>query len=379
MKIRSRNFKKNKETFNFWPSFADVMATITLVFFLLFLLAFIQSIITSNYLKFSLTELDTSKKTLEDTKKTLIEAQNNLEMKNLEISDADKKLMLLIQDMNKTKAEVEKGILELSLSEKQIEEGKLELIQSEKEAKEWAIRLEELKAEREKILKTLNLMNRELNIQNDIITASNAELGDLRSKLNEVAVLRIDILEKVKNAIEMEIGKITENKDSLVSIGENANIIINESVVFDYNSFNIRDEGKTLLSDMAKAFENVLDDDNVRDNIDTINIEGHTDETGSAEYNMDLSSKRATTVVNYLLTSNPSLEKKYGKYFSAIGYSEFRPLIVPDPLLTRQESIEVGKINRRIEISIKIKDPNVIKMISEYLENSTIIESTTGD
>ena len=56
--------------------------------------------------------------------------------------------------------------------------------------------------------------------------------------------MRLDVLEKVKQSIEREIGKRNERGEELVTIGENANIIINENLVFGYNSYNIKAEGK---------------------------------------------------------------------------------------------------------------------------------------
>jgi chemotaxis protein MotB len=63
------------------------------------------------------------------------------------------------------------------------------------------------------------------------------------------------------------------------------------------------------------------------------------------------------------MASNPSLEIKYGKYFSASGYSEFRPIAEGTSEAARQR-------NRRIEISINIKDSNVQKIIDDYLSST---------
>ena len=163
--------------------------------------------------------------------------------------------------MEKTRAEVERGIIELTLSQEEIEE------------------------------------------QKEIIAMSNKELGDLREKLEKIAVLRLDVLEKVKQSIEREIGKRNERGEELVTIGENANIIINENLVFGYNSYNIKEEGKKLLDQFAIAFERILDDRSIRDYIDSINIEGFTDDTGDSYYNRELSARGRLQFVNYLMQS----------------------------------------------------------------------------
>ncbi len=234
--------------------------------------------------------------------------------------------------------------------------------------------LNAIKAQRALILADLEqgkqelaLSEKEIENQRKIIAASNAELGTLRTKLQQVAVLRLDILQKVKESIEKEMGKTNDEGKELVTIGENANIIINESLVFDYNSYTVKDEGKELLKQLSVAFEKVLDDDNVRYSIDAVNIEGHTDSVGDTQYNRELSTKRSTTVVNYLMQSNPSLEDKYGQYFAASGYSEFRPI-------TTEHSEKDRKMNRRIEISIIIKDSSVQKIIEDYLTEAEKVE-----
>ncbi len=300
--------RRNPETEeNFWPSFTDMISTIALILFFLMLIAYINNIITG--------------KNLEYAKQQLVDSQLKLEESRAEISQAEKQLRLLEDDLDKTMAEVEIGEIALKLSEEEIDK------------------------------------------QREIIAESNQELGDLRSKLEGIAVLRLSLLEAVKASIEENLGGTAASGEELVSIADNGNIVINESLVFAYDSFTIIPEGKPLLDRLADAFEKVLDDSEIRSSIDAINIQGHTDERGSAEYNRELSSKRAYTVVNYLLNSNTDLESKYGAYFAASGFSEFRPL-------SEGTTTEDYAMNRRIEISVILKDANVQNIIDEYLMES---------
>ncbi|MFZ5967237.1 MAG: OmpA family protein [Bacillota bacterium] len=310
MKIRKRNFKRSSEEQNFWPSFTDMISTIALILFILMLLAYIQNIISGKNLEFA--------------KKELMDTQKQLESSMAEISQADKKLRLLKDELEEVMAEVEEGQIALTLSEEQIKE------------------------------------------QQEIIAESNRELGQVRAKLKGIALLRLDVLQKVKASIEGELGKTNHSGQELVSIASNGNIVINEGLVFEYNSYAIKPEGKELLKNLSKAFEKVLDDRDVRKNIDAISIQGHTDDTGSAEYNRDLSSKRASAVVNYLMSSNPGIESKYGSYFVASGYSEFRPL-------EKGTSEDARAKNRRIEISLILKDSNIQNVIDDYMEESSAI------
>ena len=112
----------------------------------------------------------------------------------------------------------------------------------------------------------------------------------------------------------------------------------------------------------------MLGDPAVRENIDTVVIQGHTDERGSSAYNWDLSAKRATAVLEALFQSNETLADLYGSYFSASAYSKFRPV---DPGKTDASYQQ----NRRIEISVVPKDANVRKVIDAYMAR---VPATTG-
>jgi len=225
---------------------------------------------------------------------------------------------------------------------------------------------QELKSIRKQIEDTkaqLSISQRRIEEQKAVIAANSKELDNLRGRLQSIALLRMDIMKKVKESVEKELGSYSSRGEELVSIGDNANIIINESLVFDYDSYKLKPEAKELLSELAKSLERVLEDSEIREYIDYISIEGHTDSLGSAQYNRELSARRATEVVNYLLISNPELERKYGRYFGANGFSEFRPVNTG----TDEKSLAE---NRRIEISIVIKDSSIQELISKYLADS---------
>lgn len=300
MKLRRRNFKKDAESENFWPSFTDMISTIALILFFLMLLGYIQNIIIS---------------------KNWSATKEQLSQSRADISEKKRQLRLLEDELEDTMAEIEEGEIALKLSEEQIEE------------------------------------------QRQIIAESNKELGNLRSKLQGIAVLRLDVLKKVKSSVEKELGKTNDQGEELVLISDNGNIVINEGLVFDFGSSKLKPEGKELLQQLAQAFERVLDDSGIKVNIDAINIQGHTDDVGSPESNRKLSADRSRAVVDYLMSSNKDLENKYGRYFVASAYSEFRPI-------SSGTSDSARAKNRRIEISIILKDSNVQNVIDDYLQET---------
>ncbi len=298
MKARRRYFGGGAQAYDFWPSFTDVMSTLTLILFFLMLLAYLQNIIFGNNLE---------------------HAKQQLEISKTDIASAERELRLIRMETDKTKAALE-------LSQKEIEN------------------------------------------QRAVISMSNEELNRLRQRLQSIAFLRLDVLKKVKESVEQELGRYNDKGQELVSIGNNANIVINESLVFAYNSYTLKPEAKILLTQLSKAFERVLENSEVRESIDAISIDGHADSLGDSDYNRELSARRATEVVNFMFKANPDLEIKYGKYFAANGFSEFRPVSTG----TDEES---RAANRRIEISITVKDSNIQKVIEKYLyETEGILE-----
>ncbi len=299
-KIRRRRGGSKPEADNFWPAFTDIMSTIALILFFLILISYLSNIIVSK-------DLNAKKQELADAK--------------AEISRAEDRLELLKDDLQKTMAEVKRGQKALKLSMEEIEE------------------------------------------QKQIIANSNKELGNLRDKLYGIAVLRLDVLEKVKDSMESSLQATNVKGENLVRISDNGNIILNEALVFDTDSYVVKEEGKVLLDKLAVAFETILKDREIRTYIDAIDIQGHTDERGSTDYNRTLSARRAASVLNYLMKSNKNLETDYGSYFTASAYSEYRPV---DKAKTEKAYAK----NRRIEISVILKDAKIQDVINKYLKDS---------
>ena len=71
-----------------------------------------------------------------------------------------------------------------------------------------------------------------------------------------------------------------------------------------------------------------------------VDVDGHTDSTGSPSHNQGLSERRAASVANYLATQGVDQRR-----MSAIGYGQDRPIA--------SNATEAGRAqNRRVEISI---------------------------
>jgi chemotaxis protein MotB len=297
MRNRRRLILSDDGAENFWPSFTDLISTVAMILFVLVLLAYIQNLISG--------------KNLDAVKAELSAAMLRLRSSQQEIASSERKLKVLA-------AEIEAGQTQLKLSRAQVDQ------------------------------------------QQTVISDSTRELSDLRARLQGIAVLRVDVLRKVKQSID---NQLSAGAGGLPArIAENGNIVIEESLVFESDSAVIRQEGKRFLDTLAKAFANVLGDPEVRQNIDAVLVQGHTDERGSVAYNRELSAKRASAVLDYMFAADPTLENQYGSFFAASAYSEFRPL-------NPEQNESAYRQNRRIEISVVLKDASVRDVIDEYMKN----------
>ncbi|MEJ0081960.1 MAG: OmpA family protein [Puia sp.] len=77
-------------------------------------------------------------------------------------------------------------------------------------------------------------------------------------------------------------------------VGEGINMTFNSGLLFKINSSSLSDSAKYNLDRIATVFNDYPET--------IILVEGHTDNTGTVQYNIDLSKMRATTVADYLIS-----------------------------------------------------------------------------
>jgi peptidoglycan-associated lipoprotein len=88
-------------------------------------------------------------------------------------------------------------------------------------------------------------------------------------------------------------------------------------VLYDYDSNNVSDAARTALMADADALKRIFADfPNA-----TVNVEGHCDERGSAEYNLGLGDRRASSARDYLVQQGIPGDK-----LKTISYGKERPV-----------------------------------------------------
>ena len=312
----------------FWPSYADMMSAVALILFFLMLLSYIQNLITGNDLQNTQEVLADTRAQLELTLTQVDEAKSDLEAVTIDLAEAQLSL-------DEQKGKLDEQSAQLAAQAKELDAQKDELAAQDKLLADQKA----LIGEQEKYLK-----------------AADKELLEMRSRMQTIAVLRLSILEQIRDSVVAVMGDASK-----VSIGDNGAIVLDEGVLFDFGSSAIKPAAKPTLDRLVEVFKSFLSDDENARYVDSIIISGHTDSIGTDAENRVLSTARANAVLNYLLTAQKGELDAYAQYFCAAGYGATRPVASNDTDEGRAQ-------NRRIEISITLRDDTIMDIVESYLE-----------
>ena len=119
---------------------------------------------------------------------------------------------------------------------------------------------------------------------------------------------------------------------SVVREGDDISLVMPGNITFDTDSGNLKASFYEVLNSVAIVLEEF--DKTI------IAVSGHTDSTGSRDYNQKLSVHRAMAVKEYLVRKGID-----GKRLKAVGYGELRP--------KASNETEAGRVlNRRVELHV---------------------------
>jgi chemotaxis protein MotB len=156
-----------------------------------------------------------------------------------------------------------------------------------------------------------------------------------------------DNISKALNAFEGK-GLTVEQRNGKVYVS------MENKLLFGTGSWTVGTEGKKAVVELGKV---LADNPEI-----SVLIEGHTDNDkilgnigGGIENNWDLSTKRATAIVN-ILSENKTIDRKN---LTAAGRGEFAPL-------SSNETSDSKAKNRRIEVILTPKLDEISKMLKDF-------------
>ncbi len=288
---------------------------------------------------------------LKKENRSLMDENDELHKANAQFDSINKSLTA---ELSKTKAEKDKLQSDYAATAsnlKTLQDSYAALEKNSNDALETNMnKNRELLAQLEAKQKALAAEQDRLNKLKNDLASSTQRLNELESMIaaKDASMKKLkETLSKALNAFEGK-GLTVEQKNGKVYVS------MENKLLFQTGSWAVGTEGRKAVVEVGKVLAQNPDI--------TVLIEGHTDNDkifgaigGGVENNWDLSTKRATAIVN-ILGENAGIQKKN---LTAAGRGEFAPIMSND-------TPEGKAKNRRIEIILTPKLDEISKMLNEF-------------
>ena len=295
---------------NFWISYADLMAGLLFVFILVIGAIIVKhNFITSEF----------------------VEQKKSIELLELKAKQKEAAAEKLEKELLEQKKHMEKLALKAKKKEEAAEKLKAEML------------------DQKQLMEVLTLKAKE---KEEAAEKLREELDETKETIFKLTSVKTNVIEKLRlklgNKIEVD------PKSGALRISGN--------ILFKQGEYELIENSKVALTNILSEYIKVLmDDEEIRNNLDQIIIEGHTNSDGSYVYNLELSQKRALSVMKFLLKLNPEVEDDLKGYVTANGRSE------TDLIMKNKKEDKFA--SRRIEIKFRLKNDQAISEISRVLRS----------
>lgn len=334
-----RRKKKSEDSgFNVWRSYSDMMAGVLLLFILIMCVTLFQAQQSYNE---SLQERDEKIALQEEYNQELLDKQNALDEKDGTIQSQDEQLKSQSEQLATQQAKLKEQ--EQKLSDQQDQ-------------------LTALAAKLKKQKKTLNK-------QQAALDEKTALLKDQQEQIDQIIGVKADVIEALKK--EFSKNNIDVNIDA-----QTGALTLQSNVLFNYDESDLSDAGKTALEQILPIYCKVLLQDDYKDYLAEIIIDGYTDTDGDYSYNLQLSQQRSLAVAQYLLdiqgnflSSDQSGDLQ--QFLTVNGHSMANPVLDADGNVDKDAS-------RRVEVKFRLKDEEMIDELNQLL-SGTDSQSDTVD
>lgn len=331
MARRSRKPTEFQEV-SYWQSYSDMMAGVLLMFILIIC----------------------------GTLFVLMQVKNSYDASELALEQREQEL----------EEEISEKLGYIDLTEAQqalLDEQQAQLDEQQAALEEAQAALEDREAELEAAQTLLSLQQAELSSKEEQIEAQETALAAQQAQLEEIIGVKKEIVAALSEAFA--------DSDLSLSVDEQTGAItLDSSVLFDFNSSELSDEGKqTLAAFLPEYFAVVLSDEYI-DYVSEIIIEGHTDTSGTYIYNLTLSQARAESVAAYCLDDDQSI-------FSSDLLSTVRSLVSvsgrswSDPVYDSDGNVDADA-SRRVEIKFRLSDEEMVDEMLAVLDQYDTTDTT---
>lgn len=259
--------------------------------------------------------------------------------------------------------------VDLEQSQNSLGVARQELEDARKDLEEYRAAIEKSNAELASSLAELQqayasaaLTQDELNKAYLEIENAQQELSATRQELENIVGIRTDIIGALQSAF---------NNSAMSVDAQTGSITFSSDVLFRYASAALTEDSKKALKEIIPTYLDVLLQDEFREYIAEIIIEGHTDTDGGYEMNMELSFDRAYSVAEFCMDSSNGLSEakiaQLKELLTVNGRSYSDPIYERDGAGNPTETVNMSA-SRRVEIKFRLKEDEMIEKIQAVLQ-----------
>ena len=336
-----------------WISYSDMMAALLLLFVLVLCYSMYQYF---SMLESKNAELEDKAAALSAQQVTLDEQAAQLILKQSQLDDQETELVSVRLLLSEQQGLLDSQTVILAQQQADIESSQLALSDKETELAAAYLLLSQKETDLEEATLLLSAQQTELDAATAKLILQQEQLSAQQSRLDDLVGVRTNIVTDLTAALKS--ANINAQVDP-----NTGDIVLESAVFFAYGKNEITDAGKTFLKKFIPVYLGVLLQDDYRDYLGEIIIEGHTDSSGSYLTNLKLSQERALSVTTYCLEM-PGLTEEQRELFSSIvtatGKSYSNPVL-------NEDGTENAEASRRVEFKFRLKDSEMIDEIRQIL------------
>ena len=188
------------------------------------------------------------------------------------------------------------------------------------------------------------------------IETAKAELALTKGELQNIVGIRTDIIRSLQNIFD---------ESSMKVDAQTGSITFSSDVLFRYNSATLTSQSQKTLKQVIPMYLSVLLQEQYRDYIAEVIIEGHTDTDGTYQSNMELSYNRAYAVASFCLKEKNGLNQRQIEDLQRILTVNGRSY--SDPVYVNNTAQIDMAASRRVEIKFRLKEEEMINRIAEII------------
>ncbi len=317
-----RKREEESSGLNVWRSYSDMMAGVLLLFVLIMCVSLFQAQVSYED---SIRERDEKLFLQEEYTRQIVEQQNVVDDQKAQLSDQ--------QDQISSQDEL------LIAQKKQLDELAAQLAAQQQQLDEQSVTLAN---------------------QQTALDEKTLQLTTQQQRIDNIIGVKADVIEALRQ-------EFADNSINVVIDETNGALVLDSSVLFDYNATELTEEGRQVLGSVLPIYCSVLMQDEYFPYLAEIIIDGYTDSSGGYAYNLQLSQQRSLAVADYLLNLSSGFlseenQANLREHLTVNGHSSSN-------LVLDANGQEDADASRRVEVKFRLKDEEMIEELRALLDS----------